>query len=138
MTTNTENIEHAAELVTATIRGVRYVLLIERGDGWAMPSGAVEPGERPAMAAARELWKETGLILPWNRFALDEPCWAPERNVVTVVARCDLGEADALPEVRGGDDARSAGWWPIADAAWATKFHDVIFPAHREILAALR
>jgi ADP-ribose pyrophosphatase YjhB (NUDIX family) len=135
----------ADALVTCTLGGVRYVLLIERGDGagWAMPGGAVEPRERPAVAAMRELQEETGLNIyltkPVN-VIVDEPRWVPDPRgsmeawAVTVVARCDLGEVDALPEVRGGDDARNAGWF----AAWAVGVGDWVFPAHREILSELR
>lgn len=132
-------------LVTATCGGVRYVLLVERGDGagWAMPGGAIESGESPDWAAVRELGEETGLIsdeIYPARFVYDEPRWVPDSRgsmeawAVTVVARCDLGEVDALPEVRGGDDARDARWWRIARGEFLTN----IFPAHREILGALR
>jgi ADP-ribose pyrophosphatase YjhB (NUDIX family) len=135
----------ADALVTAAFRGVRYVLLIERGDGggWAMPGGRVEPGEVALMAAWRELTEETGLkesVFMPPAWKLDMPRWVPDPRgsmeawAVTVVARCDLGEVDALPEVRGGDDA--------ADAAWARvdmlADDPTIFPAHREILGALR
>jgi len=39
------------------------VLLIRRGDGrgWSLPGGMMEPGERIAEAAVREVWEETGL-----------------------------------------------------------------------------
>jgi 8-oxo-dGTP diphosphatase len=31
--------------------------------GWEVPGGKIEPGERPAQAAAREVWEETGANL---------------------------------------------------------------------------
>jgi 8-oxo-dGTP pyrophosphatase MutT (NUDIX family) len=39
------------------------ILLMERvdGSGWCLPCGWVEPNERPAEAAVRETWEETGL-----------------------------------------------------------------------------
>lgn len=39
------------------------VLLVHHGDTgrWTTPGGAVEPLERPADAAVREMWEETGL-----------------------------------------------------------------------------
>lgn len=39
------------------------ILLLRHHDGqrWGTPGGAIEPGERPADAAVREMWEETGL-----------------------------------------------------------------------------
>jgi 8-oxo-dGTP pyrophosphatase MutT (NUDIX family) len=39
------------------------VLLVKHGDvrRWTTPGGAVDPDERPADAAVREMWEETGL-----------------------------------------------------------------------------
>ncbi len=39
------------------------VLLVKHGDVrlWTTPGGAVDPHERPANAAVREMWEETGL-----------------------------------------------------------------------------
>lgn len=128
--------EEAYALVTATYRGTRYVLLIERRGGawWAMPGGVIEPGERPRKVAFRELSEKTRIDmirLAWRTatFTQDEP-----RDGI-VVARCDLGEVDELPEVRGGGDARCAAWRRIDRL---DQYMDVIFPAHREILGALR
>lgn len=116
--------EEAYALVTVTFRGVRYVLLIEREDGagWAMPGGAIEPGEWSKLTAARKLREETALVLSsiWRSWKLNEP-----RDGI-VVARCDLGDLDALPEVR------DAMWCPIGGPI------ENIFSAHREILGALR
>lgn len=157
----TDTPTEALALVTVTLRGVWHVLLIERvdGAGWAMPGGAIEPGERPYLAALRELQEETGIQLNlaanvqggppyWSLRGtlvkglvhLDASRWVPDPRgsmeawAVTVVARCDLGEVGALPEVRGGGDARRAEWIAV-EGLW--QFMNLIFPAHREILGAL-
>ena len=40
----------------------RLLLVRQReGDVWSTPGGLIEPDERPADAAVRELWEETGL-----------------------------------------------------------------------------
>ena len=42
----------------------RLLLVRQRdGDVWSTPGGLIEPDERPADAATRELWEETGLVL---------------------------------------------------------------------------
>ena len=39
------------------------LLLIEKHDGsWSLPAGAIEPGETPEEAVAREVREETGLV----------------------------------------------------------------------------
>ena len=135
----------ADALVTATFNGAPYVLLVERADGlgWAMPGGAVESHEKPLWAAVRELREKTGLALTTDRFTPDAPRWVPDPRgsmeawPVTVVVRCDLGTVDMLPEVRGGGDAPRVEWVPL----WwtiAPSERFLIFPAHREILGALR
>lgn len=51
---------------TAVILGPdRRVLLVqERGfPHWNLPGGVIDPGERPADAAVREAWEETGLYV---------------------------------------------------------------------------
>lgn len=43
----------------------RRVLLVRHADVrlWTTPGGALDPGERPADAAVREMWEETGLTV---------------------------------------------------------------------------
>jgi ADP-ribose pyrophosphatase YjhB (NUDIX family) len=46
----------------------RVVLVRHANDGaWTTPGGAVEPRERPADAALREMWEETGLAVELER-----------------------------------------------------------------------
>ncbi|HLF88252.1 MAG TPA: NUDIX domain-containing protein [Anaerolineales bacterium] len=42
-----------------------HILLVRHGDTgvWVAPGGAIEPGERPAETAIREMEEETGLII---------------------------------------------------------------------------
>lgn len=138
----------ADALITATRDGVRYVLLVKRGDGggWAMPGGRIKPGEAPFAAAVRELREETGFVFEHYRWQIaptvDAPRWVPDERgsmeawAVTVVARCDLGDVESLPDVRGMDDAEAAAWCEV-ESLRGSIMKSLIFAPHREILAAL-
>lgn len=47
--------------VGALVESDRGVLLVREGDRWFLPGGMLEPGERHAEGAARELAEETGV-----------------------------------------------------------------------------
>ena len=94
------------------------VLLIERGRGpfkgrYALPGGFVDYGEDIENAINREMEEETGLTgLPFRQFrTFGRPDRDPRGHTVSVVYVAVLiGEP---PEVAGGDDAASAGWFPV-------------------------
>src|SRR5688572_26698157 len=57
--------------VTAVVRRGDEVLLVLRADNgeWAPVGGIVEPGEEPAVCAAREVLEETGVVARVDRLA---------------------------------------------------------------------
>ncbi|MGC5054557.1 NUDIX domain-containing protein [Micromonospora sp. DT48] len=140
----------ADAIVTATVHGRRWLLLIERSDGhgWALPGGYVDPGEDPTAAAYRELAEETGLTVHRTdahvtlppRYVPD-PRASDEAWMVTTPVHIDAGRAfRTLPAVTGRDDARRAAWIPAADYACLIRHladtHDgQVFAAHRDLLA---
>jgi len=99
------------------------LLLVQRAHdpyvgAWALPGGFVEEGERVSAAALRELAEETALDLRWDSagapLALlgvyDTPGRDPRGWTVSIVY---LARLEGEPEVRGGDDASRARWWPV-------------------------
>lgn len=93
------------------------VLLIRRGDNglWDIPGGGTHWWETPARAARRELREETGLRAG-RLGALGR--WRhrhtyPDGNVVDWTTHV-FRAAYAGGEVRAGDDAAQARWWPIS------------------------
>jgi 8-oxo-dGTP pyrophosphatase MutT (NUDIX family) len=55
--------------VAAVLRDEKGRVLIQRNHhgGWSLPAGAIEPGEAPAQAVAREVYEETGLQVQVGR-----------------------------------------------------------------------
>ena len=113
----------------------RHVLLIQRGKApgkgrLALPGGFVEPQETLQAAALRELREETQLrVLPAagerrGQAVFDHPARSQLGRVITHVWHYALS-ADSLPDVRGADDAASAGWFAFeALAALENRLHD--------------
>lgn len=92
------------------------VLLVKRKHDpfrgrWALPGGFVDVGEDPDAAVAREVAEETGLTgLEFEQFRVyGAPDRDPRGHTVSVVY---VAEVDGTPEVRGGDDAAEAAWFP--------------------------
>lgn len=114
------------------------VLLVQRGippfkGMWAFPGGYLQMDEDAIEGAKRELKEETGLedayITQFKTFsAVDRD---PRGRVITI-AHIALVR---ISEVRGGDDAAKAEWFPIASIPQLAFDHDMIL---REALQSLR
>jgi len=126
----------------ATVFSVREgrltVLLIRRGKppfegDWAFPGGFVEIDEDLPDAAARELAEETGLEgLTLEQFhTFGRPGRDPRSRTITVAY---IGWA-CEGELRAGDDAADAAWFPAHEPPALAFDHDCIL-AHA--LADLR
>ncbi|MEV5408587.1 RNase adapter RapZ [Thermopolyspora sp. NPDC052614] len=143
----------ADAVVTATTTdGCRVLLMVERADGhgWALPGGAVDPGETPLRAAVRELAEETGLTFPgihWQALParyVPDPRASDEAWMVTVPCRADIGTVDygAFPHPVPADDASDAAWLPAGNYVALTCFLEEVFggdvfPAHQQLLKDL-
>jgi ADP-ribose pyrophosphatase YjhB (NUDIX family) len=125
--------------------------MVERrdGNGWAVPGGAVEPGETGREAAVRELAEETRLavLLPAGCQVLParyvpDPRASDEAWAVTVPVRIGLGAQAGLPFVAAGDDARRAEWvradsYASLTATLGERFGGRVFAAHHGMLAEI-
>jgi len=97
--------------------GERRVLLVQRGNEpfrgmWAFPGGFLNMDETLEQCARRELKEETGL---------DTPIRFEELKSFSTVGRDPRGRTISvafvaevpLSEVKGGDDAAEARWFPL-------------------------
>jgi ADP-ribose pyrophosphatase YjhB (NUDIX family) len=57
--------------VTAVVQRGDEILLVQRADNglWTLITGILDPGEEPAVAAARETLEETGVVITVDRLA---------------------------------------------------------------------
>jgi len=113
--------------VVAIEHGERVLFLRQpHRDGWSLPGGLLDRGERPSDAVAREVFEETGLRI---EVGVPITCQVNARvRRVDVIFRV---EVDAEPRVTVGGEAKDHRWLgldelPEADAAT------------REILALLQ
>jgi 8-oxo-dGTP pyrophosphatase MutT (NUDIX family) len=99
------------------------LLLVRQRDGavWSTPGGLIEPDERPADAAAREAWEETGLVVRPDRIlgVYGGPeCVVRYGNgdevqyVIVAIGATVVGGA-LRPDL---DETDQAQWWSAAEA----------------------
>ena len=114
------------------------VLLIERGiepfkGKWASPGGFLNMDETAGEGAMRELKEETGLenayIEQFNTYS--EPGRDPRERVITIAHYALV----RIQEVKGGDDAAKAQWFPIDEVPQLAFDHDKIL---RDAMRKLR
>lgn len=102
--------------VTAAVIRDGALLLVKRRyppeqGKWGLPGGYLDPGEDPAVAAAREALEETGLELANCR--LLDVLFNPESGGadISIVYTGDPVGGELL----AGDDAEEAAFFPLAD-----------------------
>ena len=114
------------------------VLLVERGINpykgrWAFPGGFLKMDESALQGAKRELFEETGLkdayIHPFHAFS--DPQRDPRERVITIAYYALV----RISEVKAGDDAAKAQWFPLDKVPSLAFDHDQIL---REATIALR
>ena len=114
------------------------VLIIERGNDpykgcWAFPGGFLNMDESALEGAKRELYEETGLrdayIHQFHAFS------APDRDPRERVISIAYFALVRLTDVKAGDDAAKAQWFPLDEIPPLAFDHDKML---REALKALR
>lgn len=114
------------------------VLLVERGiqpykGCWALPGGFINPEESAEAGAQRELQEETGIknayIEQFHTYS--SPDRDPRERVITIAFIALV----KLQEVKGGDDAADARWFPVNNTPKLAFDHDMIL---RDALFRLR
>ena len=101
------------DIIIETGRERQIVLVERRGPppGWALPGGFVEYGETVEAAAVREAHEETGMRVTLTHLlgVYSDPGRDPRFHTVSVVY---VARGEGTPQ--GGDDARSAAFFPLA------------------------
>ena len=105
------------------------VLLIERGiepykGRWAFPGGFLKMDETAEDGALRELKEETGLENAYIQqlHTFSNPNRDPRERVITIAYYALV----RIQEVKGGDDAASARWFPLDEIPPLAFAHDYI------------
>lgn len=120
------------------------VLLIERGiepfkGKWALPGGFLHENENAEEGALRELWEETGVrdVFIEQLYTFSDADRDPRGRVISIAYYALVKSTNF--EVIGGDDAKSAKWFPIKDIPSLPFDHDrILRVAHQRLKAKIR
>jgi 8-oxo-dGTP pyrophosphatase MutT (NUDIX family) len=102
--------------------GDRLLLVRQRDGGiWSTPGGAIEPDERPADAAVREAWEETGLLVRPDRIAgafggphcIVRYANGDEAQYVIIAIDCSIVQGTPRPD---HDETSEVRFWSEAEA----------------------
>jgi 8-oxo-dGTP pyrophosphatase MutT (NUDIX family) len=89
----------------------RVLLVQRRDDGtWELPTGGMEPGETPVVAAAREFFEETGLTSPQLSYVFTHVRPRPRPDVAVFGTRSVAGR------LRPSDETSDFVWLPVSRA----------------------
>ena len=117
--------------------GRREVLLVHRPkyDDWSFPKGKLDRGERPPVAAVREVLEETGLRVRLGR-PLPDQSYPLARGTKTVhywTARVADGCSDDVAGYAANDEIDQVAWVPVEKARRL-----LTYPHDRDTLAVAR
>lgn len=111
---------------TAAVLDGERLLLTRRSDNgeWCLPGGGVEPGERPAEAAEREVLEETGLTVRATQLLglysnPDVVVVYPDGNRVQIVGALFRGE-QLHGHAGPSEEVTEVGWFTAEEAAGLT------------------
>jgi ADP-ribose pyrophosphatase YjhB (NUDIX family) len=104
--------------VTAVIRREDEVLMVRRSDNgaWTPVTGIVDPGEEPAVAAAREALEETGVVISVDRLAstsvMREVVYdnGDRASYLDLTFACTWVSGEAYV---ADDESTDVRWWPV-------------------------
>lgn len=104
--------------VTAVVRRGDQLLMVERADNgaWTPVTGIVDPGEEPAVAAAREALEETGVRIRVDRLAMTSVHPEVTYDNGDRAAYLDLTFACTWLEGEAhvaDDESTDVRWWPL-------------------------
>lgn len=121
----------------ALVQAGGNILLVTRGGEFghgmlALPGGFINEGESEVDAAVRELREETRLRVPKavlygkiiNTMVADAVHRSGRARVISTVQHIKLDREKELPEVRGSDDAKDAGWYSFIELREDQFFED--------------